>query len=48
MSKVAVLIPCYNEELTVEKVVKGFKKELLPRISMSMTITLKIKLQLWH
>lgn len=28
MSKVAVLIPCYNEELTVEKVVKDFKKEL--------------------
>ena len=27
MSKVAVLIPCYNEELTVEKVVKDFKKE---------------------
>lgn len=26
--KVAVLIPCYNEELTVEKVVKDFKKEL--------------------
>lgn len=46
MSKVAVLIPCYNEELTVEKVVKDFKKNCLPRISMSMTITLKIKLQL--
>lgn len=26
--KVAVLIPCYNEELTVEKTVKDFKKEL--------------------
>lgn len=26
--KVAVLIPCYNEELTVEKVVSDFKKEL--------------------
>ncbi|MBR1884441.1 MAG: glycosyltransferase [Clostridia bacterium] len=26
--KVAVLIPCYNEELTVEKVVKDFKREL--------------------
>ena len=25
--KVAVLIPCYNEELTVEKVVKDFRKE---------------------
>ena len=26
--KVAVLIPCYNEELTIEKVVKDFKNEL--------------------
>ena len=26
--KTAVLIPCYNEELTIEKVVKDFKKEL--------------------
>lgn len=28
MDKVAVLIPCYNEELTIEKVIKDFKKEL--------------------
>lgn len=28
MSKIAVLIPCYNESLTIEKVVKDFKKEL--------------------
>lgn len=26
--KTVVLIPCYNEELTIEKVVKDFKKEL--------------------
>lgn len=26
--KIAVLIPCYNEELTIEKVVKDFKREL--------------------
>ena len=26
--KVAVLIPCYNEELTIEKVVNDFKREL--------------------
>ena len=26
--KVAVLIPCYNEELTIEKVINDFKKEL--------------------
>jgi len=28
MAKIAVLIPCYNEELTVEKVVKDFRKYL--------------------
>ena len=27
MDKVAVLIPCYNEEKTIEKVVKDFKRE---------------------
>ena len=26
--KTAVLIPCYNEELTIEKVIKDFRKEL--------------------
>lgn len=28
MDKVAVLIPCYNEAKTIEKVIKDFKKEL--------------------
>lgn len=28
MSKIAVLVPCYNEELTVEKVVNDFKNSL--------------------
>ncbi|MGN1330299.1 MAG: glycosyltransferase family 2 protein [Clostridia bacterium] len=28
MEKIAVLIPCYNEELTIKKVIKDFKKEL--------------------
>ena len=28
MNKLAVLVPCYNEELTVSKVVKDFKREL--------------------
>ena len=28
MDKIAVLIPCYNEAKTIEKVVKDFKKEL--------------------
>lgn len=27
-SKIAVLVPCYNEEKTIKKVVKDFKKEL--------------------
>lgn len=26
--KIAVLIPCYNEELTIQKVIKDFRKEL--------------------
>lgn len=28
MNKIAVLIPCYNEALTIEKVIKDFKREL--------------------
>ena len=28
MNEIAVLIPCYNEELTISKVIKDFKKEL--------------------
>ena len=28
MNKIAVLIPCYNEELTIAKVIKDFKDEL--------------------
>ena len=28
MEKIAILIPCYNEELTIEKVIKDFRKEL--------------------
>lgn len=28
MEKFAILIPCYNEELTIQKVIKDFKKEL--------------------
>ncbi|WP_294335972.1 glycosyltransferase family 2 protein [uncultured Clostridium sp.] len=28
MDKIAILIPCYNEEKTIEKVVKDWKKEL--------------------
>lgn len=27
-NKIAILIPCYNEELTIAKVIKDFKKEL--------------------
>jgi glycosyltransferase involved in cell wall biosynthesis len=28
MDKIAILIPCYNEESTIEKVIKDFKREL--------------------
>ena len=28
MDKIAVLVPCYNEEKTIGKVVRDFKKEL--------------------
>ena len=28
MSKIAVLIPCYNEAKTIERVVKEYKKAL--------------------
>ena len=28
MKKIAILIPCYNEEITVAKVITDFKKEL--------------------
>lgn len=28
MKKIAVLVPCYNEELTIKKVINDFKKEL--------------------
>ena len=30
MEKIAVLIPCYNEELTIEKVIKDFRKKDIP------------------
>ena len=28
MEKIAILIPCYNEELTIKKVINDFRKEL--------------------
>ena len=28
MEKIAILIPCYNEEITIKKVIEDFKKEL--------------------
>ena len=28
MDEIAVLIPCYNEEQTIEKVIRDWKKEL--------------------
>ena len=31
MEKIAVLIPCYNEELTIEKVIKDLKNSEIAR-----------------
>lgn len=28
MNKIAILIPCYNESLTIQKVIKDYKKVL--------------------
>lgn len=42
--KVAVLLPCYNEELTIGKVIDDFKKSYQMQIFTSMIIILKIKL----
>ena len=28
MDKIAVIIPCYNEEKTIEKVIKDFRRNL--------------------
>ena len=42
MEKIAVLIPCYNEELTIEKVIKDFKKEL-PEAAIYMFTTTILK-----
>ena len=38
-NKIAVLIPCYNEEVTIHKVVSDFKRELPKLISTFMTTT---------
>ena len=42
MQKIAVLIPCYNESVTIQKVVEDFKPSCQKRLSMCMTITLPI------
>lgn len=41
MEKIAVLIPCYNEELTIEKVIKDLKKNYQKPIYMFTTTILK-------
>lgn len=38
--KIAVLIPCYNEAKTIEKVVKDYKEVYLKQIYMSTIIIL--------
>lgn len=45
MEKIAILIPCYNEELTIEKVIKDFKKNYQMQIYMYMITIQKIKQQ---
>ena len=42
--KIAVLIPCYNESKTIEKVVKDIKKYYLKQIFMFMTIIVQMEL----
>lgn len=44
MDKVAVLIPCYNEAKTIEKVVSDYKKILPGGLFMSMIITQRMEL----
>ena len=39
MDKIAILIPCYNEEKTIEKVVKDWKKELPDAVVSTRIIT---------
>lgn len=39
MDKIAVLIPCYNESKTIEKVVKDLNLFFLRQLYMFMTIT---------
>ena len=48
MDKIAVLIPCYNEEKTIEKVVRDWKKELRKQLFMFMIITQKIVQLNWQ
>ena len=48
MDKIAVLIPCYNEEKTIEKVVRDWKKELPEAVIYVMIITQKIVQLNWQ
>ena len=38
MSEIAVLIPCYNESITIKKVIEDYKKALPEAQFMCMTI----------
>lgn len=42
MDEVAVLIPCYNESKTIEKVVTDFRRELPDAVFMCMIIIRRI------
>ena len=45
MDKIAVLIPCYNESKTIEKVVTDFKK-VLPEAVYMYTIIILLTIQM--
>lgn len=48
MDKIAVLIPCYNEEKTIEKVVRDWKRNFRKQLFMFMIITQKIVQLNWQ
>ena len=48
MSKIAVLIPCYNESKTIAQVVNDYKTALPEADIYCMTTTLKMVQMKWH
>lgn len=48
MDKIAILIPCYNEEKTIEKVVKDWKRNCQMQLFMYMIIIQRIGQLNWQ